>query len=68
MATPSPLAPTDNFDNDPFKHTSMTFGEHLDELRSALFKAGLALAIGFLIGLYFGEAVVRHIQDPMVDA
>ena len=34
-------------EDDLFKPTSMTFGEHLEELRSSLFKAVVALAIGF---------------------
>lgn len=52
-------------EDDLFKHTAMTFGEHLEELRSALFKAVLALAIGFGIGLYFATDIVRLIQAPL---
>jgi sec-independent protein translocase protein TatC len=52
-------------EDDLFKHTAMTFGEHLEELRSALFKAVLALAIGFGIGLYFAPDIVRAIQSPL---
>ncbi len=46
----------------------MTFGEHLDELRSALIKALLSLAIGFLIGLMFGGNVVEFLQIPVSTA
>jgi sec-independent protein translocase protein TatC len=55
-------------EDDLFKHTSMTFGEHLEELRSALFKAVISLAIGFGIGLYFAPDVVRLIQSPLEKA
>lgn len=46
----------------------MTFGEHLEELRSSLFRAVLALAVGFIVGLAIGDWVVRRIQDPLVHA
>jgi sec-independent protein translocase protein TatC len=52
-------------DDDLFQHTSMTFGEHLEELRSALFKAVIALAIGFVIGLLFAAPIVRAIERPL---
>lgn len=46
----------------------MSFGEHLDELRSSLFKAVLSLAIGFGVGLYFNAAIVNFIQRPLTTA
>ena len=52
-------------DEDLFKDSTMTFGEHLDELRSALFKAVLALFIGSCVGLYVADSVVRWIQVPL---
>lgn len=52
-------------DDDLFQHTSMTFGEHLEELRVALFKAVVALAIGFGIGLFFANRIVQLIQSPL---
>ncbi|MGD9721587.1 MAG: twin-arginine translocase subunit TatC [Pirellulales bacterium] len=52
-------------EDDLFQHTSMTFGEHLEELRAALFKAVIALVIGFAIGLYFAPTIVRVIQTPL---
>lgn len=55
-------------EDDLFQHTSMTFGEHLEELRSSLFKAVLSLAIGFCIGLYFAPTVVQWIQSPLEGA
>ena len=52
-------------EDDLFKPTSMTFGEHLEELRASLFKAVVALAIGFGIGLIFGSWIVGWIQTPL---
>ena len=52
-------------EDDLFQHTSMTFGEHLEELRSALFKAVIALVIGFVIGLLFASPIVRMIERPL---
>ena len=43
----------------------MTFGEHLDELRRALIKAVAALAVGFLVGLLFGDRLVDYVQEPL---
>ncbi|HEY1786400.1 MAG TPA: twin-arginine translocase subunit TatC, partial [Pirellulales bacterium] len=69
MATQTPTPPaSDNFGGDPFQHTTMSFGEHLDELRSSLFKAVLSLAIGFGLGMLFGTSIVNLIQGPLVDA
>src|SRR4051794_19402193 len=50
---------------DLFEHTKMTFGEHLDELRAALFKAIFALVIGILIALTFAGKVVEYVQVPL---
>jgi sec-independent protein translocase protein TatC len=55
-------------EDDLFKDTSMTFGEHLEELRACLFKAVVALAIGFSIGLLAASWIVRVIQSPMENA
>jgi sec-independent protein translocase protein TatC len=55
-------------DQDLFHDTTMTFGEHLDELRSALFKALLGLVLGSLLGLAVGDRVVRIMEHPLTDA
>ncbi|HUT12356.1 MAG TPA: twin-arginine translocase subunit TatC [Thermoguttaceae bacterium] len=55
-------------DKDLFEETTMTFGEHLEELRSCLFKALLGLAIGFVLGLTVGGHVVEFIQIPLKKA
>ena len=46
----------------------MTFGEHLEALRACLFKSVLGLVVCFLIGLLFGQDVVRFIQTPLSKA
>lgn len=43
----------------------MSFGEHLEELRSTLWKAIVALLLGFLVGLLFGDNLVRFVQRPL---
>ncbi len=54
--------------DDLFQDTTMTFGEHLEELRVCLFRAviGLVLATGF--GLYYGDRVVEFISAPIIHA
>jgi sec-independent protein translocase protein TatC len=52
-------------EEDFFAGTSMTFGEHLEELRSALFKSVVFLLAGFLVGLLLANHVVRFIQTPL---
>ena len=54
-------------EEDLFESTKMSFGEHLEELRSALIKAIAALVVGVLIGFLpgVGNGVVRYIQTPL---
>jgi sec-independent protein translocase protein TatC len=54
-----------NYNEDLFESTKMTFGEHLEELRRSLFKAVLALCIGFLLALVFADRVIDYIQTPL---
>ena len=53
---------------DLFQDTTMTFGEHLEELRVALFKALLGLIVGCLIGLFVGDWMVEMILGPLEGA
>jgi len=46
----------------------MTFGEHLEELRSALRGAVIWLAIGLAIGLVFADRLVNFVQAPLQEA
>lgn len=53
-------------DEDLFQNTTMTFGEHLEELRGTLFRALAGLAIGVVIGFLVSDYVVRLIERPLV--
>jgi sec-independent protein translocase protein TatC len=55
-------------DDDLFKESTMTFGEHLEELRRALFLALIGLFAGTLLGLTVGKHVVMAIQAPLTNA
>jgi sec-independent protein translocase protein TatC len=55
-------------DEDLFAESTMTFGEHLEELRKCLWRAILGLIVGFAIGLYYGKTVANWIQSPVNDA
>jgi sec-independent protein translocase protein TatC len=55
-------------DDDYFKNTTMTFGEHLEELRSCLLKALLCLVVGTSLGLLVGNWVVAAITAPLSKA
>jgi sec-independent protein translocase protein TatC len=55
-------------DDDLFKDTTMTFGEHLDELRGALFKALLGLMLGCIVGFFLGDWMVKVILRPLEGA
>jgi len=55
-------------DDDLFRESTMTFGQHLEELRVCLFKAIAGLVAGFIIGLIVGGPVVDLIQGPMTSA
>lgn len=62
------LLPPPKSDEDLFRESTMTFGEHLEELRKCLFRAIVGLAIGFVIGLFLGNHVVKLIQTPLEKA
>jgi sec-independent protein translocase protein TatC len=55
-------------DDDLFRESTMTFGQHLEELRSCLVKSALGLAAGFVVGLMVGTYVVQFIQQPLARA
>ena len=57
-----------DYDEDLFESTKMTFGEHLEELRHALFRSLIAIVVGFVIGLFFADRVVAFIQIPLLEA
>jgi sec-independent protein translocase protein TatC len=51
--------------DDLFENSSMSFGEHLEELRKALTKAFIWLGVGTAVGLYFGTNVVKFVEAPL---
>lgn len=55
-------------DDDLFKDSTMSFGEHLEELRVALFKSLIGLVLAFIVGLYFGKDVVKFFETPIKEA
>ncbi len=55
-------------DDELLEKTKMSFSEHLEELRSALFKSLAAWLGGTLIGLLIGWQVVDYVQTPLREA
>jgi sec-independent protein translocase protein TatC len=53
---------------DLFDDSTMSFGEHLEALRSHLLKAIVGLAICTLAALYFGDSVVAFVRKPIDEA
>src|SRR6185369_15878 len=46
---------------------NMTFFEHLDELRSRLFKVVLSIGLGMAIAVFFTNPVLNFIKDTYGD-
>ncbi|MDQ1247079.1 MAG: Sec-independent protein translocase protein TatC [Actinomycetota bacterium] len=44
---------------------AMTLGEHLRELRSRLFKSGIALVIGMAVGWFFYNPIYTFLAEPI---
>jgi sec-independent protein translocase protein TatC len=55
-------------DDDLFKDSVMTFGEHLEELRGCLWRAIVGIVGGFVLGLFIAGPLVRFIQTPLEKA
>ena len=51
--------------DDLFDNSTMTFGEHLEELRHSLVRALIWLGVGLAIGLIFANRVVAFVADPL---
>ena len=51
--------------DDLFENSTMTFGEHLEELRGALARSLIGLVLGFLIALPFADDAVRFVTSPL---
>jgi sec-independent protein translocase protein TatC len=54
--------------DDLFESTKMSFGDHLEELRVALFRSVIFLMIGFVIGLLISRYVMTFMQSPLTRA
>jgi sec-independent protein translocase protein TatC len=55
--------------DDLFESKTMTFGEHLEELRGSLAKALIWLVVGMVVGLgFFANRVIRYVQTPLESA
>jgi len=53
---------------DDLNATSMSFGEHIEELRSRLIKSLYGLIIGTVICLYYGNYILGFITKPLLVA
>jgi len=51
--------------DDLFAETSMSFGEHLEELRRCFIQSIISIAIGTLLGFAVGANVVEYVQIPV---
>lgn len=50
---------------DLFEGTTMSFGEHLEELRVSLFRALAGVAVGCIVGFFLADRVVKFFQAPL---
>ena len=55
-------------EKDLFNESTMSFGDHLEELRTCLFRSVIGVIIGFLVGLLFANQIVVFIQGPLTKA
>ena len=53
---------------DLFDNTTMTFGEHLEELRIRLWRAIVGLVLVTCVTMYFGDQVMAIVRKPIEDA
>jgi sec-independent protein translocase protein TatC len=52
-------------DDDLFRSSTMTFGEHLEELRTCLLRACAGLVVTVAIGFFVARPVVHLIEEPL---
>ncbi len=62
MSSPRDSSPRTD---DLFENSNMTFGEHLEELRVVLIRAFIGIVLGFLVGMFVADDVVRFIESPL---
>jgi sec-independent protein translocase protein TatC len=51
--------------DDLFEKSSMSFGEHLEELRKSLIRASICLMAGLFIGIPSANYVIEYLQTPL---
>ena len=54
--------------DDLFEGSTMSFGEHIEELRVCLFRSLAGVAVGCVIGFFIANSVVRFFQSPLENA
>ena len=52
-------------DDDLFAHTRMSFGDHIEELRTRMIRAILGFLVAVVVGLFVGKPVLDFIQAPV---
>ena len=55
-----------NNEDEFFSHSSMSLGEHLDELRSRLIKSLIGLAVALVVCLIFGNSILGFVTQPLL--
>lgn len=55
----------DLYSDDMFADTRMTFGEHIEDLRTHMIRALKGFALAVVIGFFFAKPVLRFIADPV---
>lgn len=53
--------------DDLFEDTTMTFGEHIEELRNHMIRAIIGILVAFIVMVFFGNYVVKLIVEPVED-
>ena len=53
------------FSEELFEHTRMSFWDHIEELRSHLWRAIIGFFLALIVSLYFGDDAVKFIAKPV---
>jgi len=61
----NPEATTRIPEDDPFLHTRMSFGDHLEELRSCLIRALLGLVLAVAVSFLYAQQIVVLLYRPL---
>jgi sec-independent protein translocase protein TatC len=64
----STAADEQEFSEDLFEHTRMSFWDHIEELRSHLWRAIVGFIAALVVSLFFGQAAVGFIAHPVEEA